>query len=202
MPNELKFGKNVSAGEGKIEVEGGYLVGAQIFERAVSQVFERDRGVEIVKDVEGSGDGKDFVADTRAFGTVAGVDDDVGIADVVEGLGADGFPIGIKMKTAEIGLGKIAPQGVVGYVLFIENNLVTEAMKCAQDGAVRRGMAVSPGRGDGETENRKLQRRVPRNVPKGTYLLMVIESTPLPWRPVVIPTSAKRGQIWGTDSTD
>jgi hypothetical protein len=83
------------------------------------------------------------------------------------------------MKTAEIGVRKVATPRVIRHVFLVEHDIVAKTMKRAQDRPVWRGVAISPGRGDGESENRELQSLSP--APKGTYLFqMAIGSSPLP----------------------
>jgi hypothetical protein len=127
-PLLAEFLEGVSAGKRKVEIKSRDLISTKVLDVSVLQVAECDGSVEIVEDVKWPRDGQDFVCNTGAFGAIARVDDNVGVTRVVKCLRADRTPFVIQDEPAEVGIGQIAPLGIVRNVLFVEDHVVTHAL--------------------------------------------------------------------------
>jgi hypothetical protein len=64
------------------------------------------------------------------------------------------------MQIAVLAGAEVAAEGVVLNILFEESNLMTAAMECLQQGAIRGSVTVSPGGRDCQSEERNLQRAI------------------------------------------
>ena len=153
----LKAAQQIAAGEGQVEIELRNLLAPQIVQRAGIQSAQRDRSVQVVEDMQRMRQREDLVADTCASGGIAGSDDDVGLSGLTQRFASHFVPVGVNPQIA-VGTGaEIAMPGVVGSILLVKNDARAAAIECPQNGPIRRGMAVSPGRRKRQSEDRNFQ---------------------------------------------
>ena len=147
----LEFAQGRAAGEAEIGRIGGDERGVEIGGAAGgAEMRKGDGGVDVVEEEglagavgesEGGGDG---------VGEVGADDDDVGVCAEGEEGGGVARPVVVEMDGGEGWLGHVAIAAIPLDVFFDEVDLVAAAGECAEERSIGGGVAVAPGRGDGE----------------------------------------------------